>query len=378
MNRDRDGVSEIIGTEIFGARKAKNGIFSQKTGSIGKNQRLRFGMVQPTDTRTESETRTGSTTDIALTRTVPGTLPIPGAKVRLGSDKAMSPEAPRSFVQGSSIIVSMFSDRIDEQTLNAAGPGLRGVCNFAVGYNNIDIDACRSRGVIVTNTPDAVTEGTADMAWALLLAVSRRIIRGDRFVRSGAWESHGVLGMDEFLSSDLTGRTLLIVGAGRIGFATAMRSIGWGMRVLYVARSRHWDFELGPLAAKRVSLDEGLARADVVSLHTPLTAQTTGLINRDRLAQMKPGAILINTARGGVVDEAALVETLDAGHLYGAGLDVFENEPRVHPGLVERDNVVLSPHVGSAEERYRLMMTDMVAANASAILAGTEPPNRVV
>ncbi len=315
---------------------------------------------------------------IVLTRTIPGELSLPGCEVVCLGDRPLSHEDLCAGVDGATIIVSMFSDRIDSRVLDAAGPQLRGVCNFAVGYNNIDLEACVQRGVIVTNTPDAVTEGTADMAWGLLMAVSRRLVEGDRFVRDGSWARHGVLGMNEFLSNDLTGKTLLIVGAGRIGFATAMRSIGWGMRVLYVARSRHWDFELSPLAARRVELEDGLARADVVSLHTPLTDQTAKLINRHRLAMMKPGSILINTARGGVVDESALVDALRDGPLYGAGLDVFEDEPRVHPGLLELRNVVLSPHVGSAEERYRLMMTQMVADNARAIVEGLVPPNRVI
>lgn len=315
---------------------------------------------------------------IIVTRTIPGELKLSGCEVVCLGETPVAHGHLCERVAGATIIVSMFSDRIDSRVLDAAGPQLRGVCNFAVGYNNIDLEACAERGVVVTNTPDAVTEGTADMAWGLLMAVSRRLIEGDRFVRDGSWARHGVLGMNAFLSNDLTGKTLLIVGAGRIGFATAMRSIGWGMRVLYVARSRHWDFELAPLAARRVELEAGLPQADVVSLHTPLTAQTTKLINRDRLAMMKPGSILINTARGGVVDESALVEALRDGPLYGAGLDVFEDEPRVHPGLVELRNVVLSPHVGSAERRYRLMMTQMVADNVRAILEGHEPPNQVI
>jgi glyoxylate reductase len=183
--------------------------------------------------------------------------------------------------------------------------------------------------------------------------------------------------MAEFMGVDLTGRTLLIVGAGRIGFATAMRSIGWGMRVLYTARSRHWEFELAPLAAERVELEHGLRRADVVSVHTPLTAETRHLINGERLGLMKPTAILVNTARGPVVDEAALAEALREKRIFGAGLDVFEREPEVHPGLVGLDSVVMAPHIGSAEVRYREMMTAMVGENAAAILEGREPPNRV-
>ena len=315
--------------------------------------------------------------EVAVTRTVPGELVIPGATVRQGGQAAMSRAELLRFVRGADVLVTMFSDRVDGELLDAAGAQLRGVCNFAVGYNNVDVDACRARGVIVTNTPNAVTEGTADMAWALILAVARRLVEGDRYARSGAWKRGGILGMADFMGLDLTGRTLLIVGAGRIGFATAMRSIGWGMRVLYTSRSRHWEFELAPLAAERVELEDGLRRADVVSLHTPLTSETTHLIGRARLALMKPQAILVNTSRGPVVDEAALAETLREKRIWGAGLDVFEREPEVHPGLVGLDNVVMAPHIGSAEIKYREMMTQMVGENAAAILEGREPPNRI-
>ena len=314
---------------------------------------------------------------VAITRTVPGEPDIPGASVRIGPHEMMDREELLAFVRGADVCVTMFSDRVDAEFLDAAGPQLRGVCNFAVGHNNIDLDACRQRGVAVTNTPDAVTEGTADMAWALLLTVARRLVEGDRYARSGDWARGGILAMSDFMGADLTGRTLLIVGAGRIGFATAMRSIGWGMRVLYVARSQHWEFELAPLAAGRVSLEEGLAEADVVSLHTPLTQETTHLIGPAQLSLMKRTAILINTSRGPVVDEAALAAALAEGRIGGAGLDVFEREPEIHPGLVKLDNVVMAPHIGSAERRYREMMTQMVSENASAILAGSVPPNLV-
>ena len=256
-----------------------------------------------------SEQSTSQT--VVVTRRVPGEIKIPGVAVRTGTGDLPTREKTMAMVAGADVVVTMFSDCVDDAFLDAAGEGLKGVCNFAVGHDNIDLDACKRRSVIVTNTPDVVTEGTADMAWALILAVARRIVPADRYARSEAYPARGPLAMDELLGADLTGRTLLIVGAGRIGFATAMRSIGWGMRVLYVARSRHWDFELAPLAAERVSLDEGLERADVVSMHTPLTAQTHHLIDADGLARMKRGAILINTSRGPVIDEAALAAALN-------------------------------------------------------------------
>jgi len=316
-------------------------------------------------------------TVIAVTRRIPGTLRVGGASIRIAGDKVLSPPELRDFARGASVLVTMYTDRVDDALLEAAGPQLRGVCNFAVGVDNFDFDACRRRGVVVTNTPDAVTEGTADMAWALALAVARRVVEGDRFTRSGDWKRHGPLGMAEFMGLDFTGRTLLIVGAGRIGFATAMRSRGWGMRVLYVARSRHWDFELAPLSAERVPLEDGLAQADLVSVHVPLTPETRHIIDARAIGLMKPTAILVNTARGPVIEEAALAEALKQRRIWGAGLDVFEREPEVHPDLLGLDNVVMTPHLGSAAVRYREMMTDMVAENAAAILEGSEPPNRV-
>jgi glyoxylate reductase len=314
---------------------------------------------------------------VAVSRTVPGTLTVPGAEVRVLGDGHPARDDLLAFVKDAGIVVSMFSDRVDAELLDAAGPGLRGVCNFAVGFNNIDLDACRERGVIVTNTPDAVTEGTADIAWLLVLAVARRLIEGDRFARTGAWQRHGPLGMAEFLGMDLTGRTLLVVGAGRIGSAVASRAKAWGMRVLYTARTRKWNMELAPIAGEWVDLDEGLAAADVVSVHTPLTDATHHLIDARRLGLMKRTAILVNTARGPVVDEAALAEALREKRIWGAGLDVFEREPEIHEGLLDLDNVTMTPHIGSAEVRFREAMTQMVADNAGAILAGETPPNRV-
>lgn len=322
---------------------------------------------------------------IAVTRTLPGVLEAPGvpdAEFCVLGDGVASRDELMAFVRGASVIVSMHHDRIDAEVLEAAGESLLGVCNVAVGYNNFDLEACKARGVRVCNTPDAVTEGTADLAWALVLAVARRLVEADRFVRSGEWSDEkkggGVLGMGEWLGQDLTGKTLLIVGGGRIGFAVALRSRAWGMRVLYVARSQKWGFELAPLAAQRVELDEGLALADVVSLHVPLDEQTHHLIGKRELELMKPDAILVNTSRGPVVDEGALVETLRAEHLWGAGLDVFEHEPKLHPGLAELSSVVLTPHIGSAEFRFREAMTAMACANAAALLRGEEPPNAVL
>lgn len=314
---------------------------------------------------------------VAIARKLPGQVNLPGAQIRYGGDLALARPELVALAKGATVLITWVSERVDADLLDAAGPQLKAICNFAVGTDNIDLKACKARGIQVTNTPDAVTEGTADLAWTLLLAVLRRLIPADRFARSPAYAGRGPLGPTEFIGLDLTGRTLLIVGAGRIGRAVAMRSIGWGMNVLYVARSRHWDFELAPLAAERVSLEDGLRQADAISIHTPLTPETRHLIGAKQLALLKPTAILVNTARGPIVDESALVEALKSNRLHGAGLDVFENEPRLHPELAALENVVVTPHIGSAAARYREAMTEMVLSNAAAILQGKPPPNLV-
>lgn len=318
---------------------------------------------------------------VVATREVPGALKVdaPGVAVTLknGLKDRFDRAGLLKHVQGADVVISMYSDKVDAEFLDAAGPQIRGVCNLAVGYENIDLAECGKRNVLVGNTPDAVTEGTADMAWLLILATARGLIEADRFARSGEWAKHGPLGMAEFLGQDLTGKTLLIVGAGRIGYATALRSVGWGMRVLYVARSQHLDFEMAPLAAERVALHDGLARADVVSIHTPLNAETRHLMDARAFAAMKQGAILVNTSRGPVVDEQALVDALKAGKLWGAGLDVFEREPEVHQDLKAMTNVVLSPHIGSAAARFRAIMTQLACDNAAAIVLGKRPPHPV-
>lgn len=318
---------------------------------------------------------------VAFTRAVPGQdrglVDLPGCAVRPGPDRRLTGAELHQHVAGAAAVVTWVSERVDAAFLDACGPRLKLVANFAVGHDNIDTEECARRGVAVTNTPDAVTEGTADMAWALMLATARRLVQADAFARTDTYARTGPLGPDEWLGRDLTGRTLLIVGAGRIGFATAMRSIGWGMRVLYVSRARKWNFELAPLSGERVELDDGLARADVVSLHTPLTPETRRLIGGRELGLMKPGAMLINTARGPIVDEAALADALDAEQIWGAGLDVFEDEPRVHPRIAASDRVTLAPHIGSGARKYREMMTAMVCANVRAALEGRALPNRV-
>jgi len=318
---------------------------------------------------------------VLITRPVPGDSSLVGAEVRVGPERGFrEAESLRAWLRAegpADALVSMFHDRVDGATLEAAGDRLRAVVNFAVGYDNIDVAACAERGVLVCNTPDAVTEGTADLAWALLLACARRLTETGRFVRSGRFAESGPLGMSDFLGLDVAGRTLLIVGAGRIGRAVALRSLGWGMRVLYVARSRRFDFEFAPLNARRVGLDEGLGEADFVSIHTPLTSETRHLIDARRLSLMKERAVLVNTSRGPTVDESALVEALRERRIFAAGLDVYEREPELAPGLAELDNAVLTPHIGSGALRYRELMTEIVMSNVRAALEGRTPPNVV-
>ncbi|MBL1217247.1 MAG: D-glycerate dehydrogenase [Planctomycetes bacterium] len=279
------------------------------------------------------------------------------------------------LVAGADAVLCQFCERVDAEFFEAAGPQLKVVANYAVGFENLDVEEATRRGVWVSNTPDTVTPSTADMAWALMLGISRRIIEGDREVRAGGFANRQGYDPCHLLGGDFENQTLLIVGAGRIGHATALRSIGWGMKVLYVARSDHPEFEQPPLNATRVTLEQGLPRADYVSLHTPLTEETRHLIGRDELRMMKKTAYLINTARGPVVDEAALVEALREGWIAGAGLDVYEDEPRQHPGLVDLPNTCLMPHVGSGTWRQRPLMAEMAQRNILAALHGERPPN---
>ncbi len=288
-------------------------------------------------------------------------------------DRRLAPDELLRMIRGAHAVLTTPRDRVTADVLDAAGPQLKIVSNYAVGVDNIDLDAAKARGVIVGHTPHAVTEPTADIAWLLLLAAARRAYEGEKVVRSGTWAG---VSPGDLLGVSLIEKTLLIVGAGRIGLATARRSIGWNMKVLYVARSRHEDFERPPINATRVTLEDGLRRADFVSVHTPLTPETKHLINAQRLNLMKQSAILVNTARGAVVDESALVEALRQGRILGAGLDVFENEPQLHPGLAELSNVFLQPHLGSATREDRLGMTRLAVGNIVCALKGEPVPHR--
>lgn len=269
-------------------------------------------------------------------------------------------------------LICLLSDRIDREVLEA-GKALRVVANVAVGYDNIDLQAANELGIMVTNTPEVLTEATADLTFGLILAVARRIVEGDRLVREGrfhGWE------LDLLLGAEVHHKTLGIVGFGRIGQAVARRARGFGMEILYYDPIRRPELER-ELGARFVQLEELLSRSDFVSLHLPLTPQTRHLIGREELGLMKPTAFLINVARGPVVDEAALVEALKSGKLAGAGLDVFEQEPHVHPELLRMSNVVLTPHIGSAGRETRVRMALMAVENVLAALAGRRPPNLV-
>lgn len=267
-------------------------------------------------------------------------------------------------------ILALVSDRIDEALL-ARTPRLAVVANVAVGVDNVDLAACQARGVIVTNTPDVLTEATADLAFGLLLAAARRICEGDRLVRAGGWQRWTPTFM---LGARVHGMTLGIVGLGRIGKAMARRARGFGMPVLYTQRRREPEaIERALGATWLASLDELCASADAVSIHCPLTDETRGLFDAARLSRMRPGSLLVNTARGPIVDEAALAAALSGGPLAAAGIDVFEHEPTVHPDLLARDNAVLTPHIGSADLPTRIAMARTAAENVLRVLAGEAP-----
>ena len=302
----------------------------------------------------------------------PGTAPLEAAGFAVRQhepDQPPTPDELRTGAADADALVCLLTDRVDGELLDAA-PGLRVVANVAVGFDNIDVPACTARGVLATNTPGVLTEATADLAWALLLAAARRVGEGERLVRAGAWEGWSPT---QLVGQPVHGRTIGIVGMGAIGTAVARRARGFGMPVLYTSRSARPEVE-AETGARQVPLDELLATADVVSLHAPLTPDTRHLIDAAALARMKPTAILVNTARGPVVDEAALVEALRAGRIAAAGLDVFEREPALADGLAELDNAVVLPHLGSATTEARATMVGLACANVVAALTGGEPP----
>jgi len=289
-------------------------------------------------------------------------------------DRPLEVSELHDAIAGADVVVTLLHDKVDDAFLDAAGDQLRAVCNVAVGFDNIDVPAATKRGVLVTNTPAVLTEATADLAMTLILAVTRRIGEGERLIRAREpWSWH----MFMLLGTGLQGKTLGVVGMGAIGQSLARRAKAFGMEIVYSdARQAPAEVEQ-ELGARRVELDELLRTADVVSIHAPLMDETRHLINAETLGLMKDSAYLVNSARGPIVDEAALVDALKAGQIAGAGLDVYENEPETHPGLVELDNVVLLPHLGSATIETRTAMGVLAAENAVLALRGERPKTPV-
>ena len=276
-------------------------------------------------------------------------------------------------VRGASGVLSTATEKMDGEVMDAAGVGLKVVANMAVGYDNIDICAATNRGVVVTNTPGVLDETTADVAFMLMLAAARRLGEGERLLRAGEWEWWGP---KQLRGIDVWGKKLGVIGLGRIGRAVARRGRGFGMEILYHNRSRKEDAEK-ELGARYLDLDDLLRESDFVSIHTPLTDATRHLIGERELGLMQDTAVLVNTSRGPVVDEAALAEALEGGRIFAAGLDVYEEEPKVHPRLLELEKAVLAPHIGSATIETRDRMATLAAENLAAVLRGEEPKSPV-
>jgi glyoxylate reductase len=281
-----------------------------------------------------------------------------------GERTGMGRDALSARIADADAVVCMLTDEIDASVVGAARR-LRIIANVAVGYNNIDVAAARGRGIVVTNTPDVLTEAVANLTWAMILAVTRRLAEGERLVRAGRWQGWA---FDFMLGADLGGKQLGLVGVGRIARAVAARAAAFGMRVACTSR-RGATLE----GAEAMSFDRLLATSDVVSLHVPLSTETRHLIDQKALARMKRSAYLVNTARGPVLDEAALVWALEQGLIAGAALDVYEHEPTVHPGLLAFENVLLLPHLGSATTEARTAMASLAADNVAAVLSGQPP-----
>jgi glyoxylate reductase len=310
---------------------------------------------------------------VLVTREIPeaGLRPLEDFDVTILSERPSERGELLEAAQGIDGVLSTLTEKIDAEFMNAAGENLKVVANMAVGYDNVDVATANERGIVVTNTPDVLDETTADTAFMLMLAAARRLGEGERIVRSGRWEAWGP---KMLLGPDVWGKKLGIVGFGRIGQALARRARGFDMEVLYSARSRREEAE-GELDARYLELDELLGECDFLSLHTPLTEETTHLIGAGELGRMKPEAVLVNTSRGPVVDEAALAEALAEGRIFAAGLDVYENEPEVHPRLLELENVVLAPHIGSASLETRDKMAALAGEDLRAVLRSEQPKN---
>ncbi len=312
---------------------------------------------------------------VLVTREIPeaGLRPLEDFDITVLSDSPPERDELLEAARGIDGVLSTLTEQIDAEFMDTAGKGLKIVANMAVGFDNVDIEAAKERGVVVTNTPEVLNETTADTAFMLLLAAARRLGEGERIVRAGEWEAWGP---KMLLGPDVWGKKLGILGFGRIGQAVARRAKGFGMDILYAGRSRKEEAEK-EFEAQYLELDELLRECDFFTIHTPLTEETTHLIGAEELEKMKTQAVLVNTSRGPLVDEAALADALEEGRIFAAGLDVYEEEPEVHPKLLELENVVLAPHIGSASIETRDKMAATAGEDLRAVLRGEQPENPV-
>jgi glyoxylate reductase len=283
--------------------------------------------------------------------------------VDLNESDSLPREELKQRVADKDALICVLTDKIDPEIMDA-GPALKVIANIAVGYDNIDVPAARQRGIIVTNTPDVLTEAVAEFTWALILGIARRVAEGDRLIRADGWKRWG---LDFMLGTELHGKQLGIIGGGRIGRAVAAKAPAFGMKAVFARRLTDAK------DPAYVSLDQLLISSDVVSIHTPQTPETHHLIDKKALARMKRSALLVNTARGPIVDEEALAWALGERLIAGAALDVYEREPQVHPDLIHRENVLLSPHLGSATRETRTAMAELAVRNVLAVLSGRQP-----
>ena len=312
---------------------------------------------------------------VLVTREIPeaGLKPLEDFDVTILSEAPPERDELLEAASGAEGVLSTVTEKIDGEFMDAAGEGLKVIANLAVGYDNVDVEAATERGIVVTNTPGVLDETTADVAFMLLLAAARRLGESERTLRAGKWEWWGP---KLFMGPDVWGKKLGIIGLGRIGQAVARRAKGFDMEILYHNRSRKVEAE-SELGARYMDLGELLETADFVTIHTPLTDETQHLIGQAELGRMKPEAVLVNTSRGPVVDEGALADALAEGRIFAAGLDVYEEEPKVHPKLLELENVVLAPHIGSGSIETRNKMAALAAENLAAVLRGEQPKTPV-
>jgi glyoxylate reductase len=312
---------------------------------------------------------------VLVTREIPeaGLRPLEDFNVTVLSEGPPERDELLEAVRGTAGVLSTLTEQMDAEFMDAAGDDLKVIANMAVGYDNVDLEAANERGVVVTNTPGVLTETTADTAFMLLLAAARRLGEGERIVRAGEWEAWGP---KMLLGPDVWGKKLGILGFGEIGQALARRAKGFGMELIYWNRSRKEEAEK-ELEARYLELGELLETCDFLSIHAPLTEETTHLIGAPELEKMKTEAVLVNTSRGPLVDEDALADALEEGWIFAAGLDVYEEEPKVHPKLLELENVVLAPHIGSASLETRDRMAATAGEDLRAVLRGEQPKNPV-